>query len=71
MAAELHQRVAEQATERVEQRIARALLRLVRQAGRKVEGGVLVDLQLSRQDQRRRLGQGGSGTVRPGSCSRG
>ncbi len=47
---EAQDRLRELATERVAQRIARALLRLVRQAGRRVEGGVLVDLPLSRQD---------------------
>lgn len=38
------------ATERVERRIARALLRLVEQAGRRIESGVLIDLPLSRDD---------------------
>ena len=38
------------ATEKVERRIARALLRLVQQAGRRVEHGVLIDLPLSRDD---------------------
>lgn len=38
------------ATRRVEQRVARALLRLVRQFGKKVEQGVLIDMPLSRQD---------------------
>jgi CRP-like cAMP-binding protein len=47
---ELQNRVREMATERVERRIARALLRLTRQAGRKVEEGILIDLTLSRQD---------------------
>lgn len=47
---ELQDRLRELATERVERRVARVLLRLVRQAGRKVEGGVLVDMPLSRQD---------------------
>ncbi len=47
---ELQDRYRELATERVEQRVARALLRLARQTGRKVEGGVLIDLPLSRQD---------------------
>jgi len=37
-------------TRRVEQRIARAVLRLARQSGRKIETGVLIDLPLSRQD---------------------
>lgn len=37
-------------TERVERRIARALLRLVEHAGRRVDGGVEIDFPLSRQD---------------------
>lgn len=37
-------------TERVERRVARALLRLARDTGRKVEGGVLIDIPLSRED---------------------
>ncbi len=47
---ELQQRNLELATERVERRVAHALLRLARASGRKVEGGVLIDLPLSRQD---------------------
>jgi CRP-like cAMP-binding protein len=47
---ELQQRNLELATERVERRVARALLRLARASGRKIEGGVLIDLPLSRQD---------------------
>jgi CRP-like cAMP-binding protein len=47
---ELEERFRELATERVERRIAQTLLRLVRQAGRKVEAGILIDLPLSRQD---------------------
>lgn len=47
--AELQDRYRELATERVERRVARTLLRLVRQAGKKVEGGVLIDMTLSRQ----------------------
>ncbi len=47
---EVQERFRELATERVAQRIARALLRLVRQVGRKVDGGVLIDLPLSRQN---------------------
>jgi CRP-like cAMP-binding protein len=47
---EYQDRLRELATERVERRLARALLRLVRQAGRKVPEGVLIDLPLSRQD---------------------
>lgn len=47
---EFQDRVRELATEKVERRIARALLRLARQTGRKVSEGVLIDLTLSRQD---------------------
>jgi CRP-like cAMP-binding protein len=53
VAARLHElqvRYRQLATEKVERRIARALLRLVQQAGRRVESGVLVDLPLSRED---------------------
>jgi len=37
-------------TQRVEQRIARTILQLVRQFGKKVSAGVLIDMPLSRQD---------------------
>ena len=47
---EFQDRYRELATERVERRVARALLRLVPQVGRRVEGGLLLDLTLSRQD---------------------
>jgi CRP-like cAMP-binding protein len=47
---EFQDRYRELATERVERRVARALLRLARQAGRKVAGGVLLDIALTRQD---------------------
>ncbi len=47
---ELQDRLREMSTERVERRIARTLLRLVSQLGRKAETGVLIDLPLSRQD---------------------
>lgn len=47
---EMQQRNLELATERVERRIAHALLRLANASGHKVEGGVLIDLALSRQD---------------------
>ncbi|HLV01555.1 MAG TPA: Crp/Fnr family transcriptional regulator [Acidobacteriota bacterium] len=43
-------RYQELATERVERRVARALLRLVGKAGRKVEKGVMIRFPLSRQD---------------------
>lgn len=42
--------VRDLSTKRVETRIARAVLRLARQAGKKVDTGVLIDLPLSRQD---------------------
>ncbi len=47
---ELQRQHRELMTERVEQRIARALLRLADHAGRRVEGGVEIDFPLSRQD---------------------
>lgn len=47
---EIQERFRELATQRVAQRIARALLRLVRQAGRRTDEGVEIDLPLSRQD---------------------
>ncbi len=43
-------RIRELSTQRVERRIARTLLRLAQQSGRKVEQGVLIDLPLTRQD---------------------
>jgi CRP-like cAMP-binding protein len=45
-----HTRVIEMSTEQVERRIAHALLRLAKQAGRKVEHGVEIDFPISRQD---------------------
>ncbi len=47
---EMQERYHELATERVQQRIARVLLRLAAQSGRKMESGVLIDLSFSRQD---------------------
>lgn len=47
---EMQEQFRELATERVEQRIARALVRLVRQAGRRVDEGVRIDMPLTRQD---------------------
>jgi CRP-like cAMP-binding protein len=45
------QRLYRQAmTERVERRVARALLRLVHEAGRRVDTGVEIDFPISRQD---------------------
>jgi CRP-like cAMP-binding protein len=47
---DLQDRYRELSTERVERRIARVLLRLARQTGRRTDAGVLLDLHLSRQD---------------------
>jgi CRP-like cAMP-binding protein len=47
---ELQERYRELATERVERRVARAVLRLLRQTGRKVDEGILIDFPLSRED---------------------
>jgi CRP-like cAMP-binding protein len=47
---ELQRQHRELMTERVERRIAHALLRLAQDAGRRVEGGVEIDFPLSRQD---------------------
>ena len=47
---EFQNTIRDLSTQRVEQRIARAVLRLARQSGRKIEAGVLIDLPLTRQD---------------------
>jgi len=47
---DMQARFEELATEQVEQRLARVLLRLVRRTGKPVESGVLIDVRLSRQD---------------------
>lgn len=47
---ELQERINELAWDRVERRVARAVLRLARQVGRRTEEGVLLDLPLSRED---------------------
>jgi CRP/FNR family transcriptional regulator, nitrogen oxide reductase regulator len=47
---EMEDRLREITTERVAQRLARALLRLARTAGRRVDEGVLIDLRLSREE---------------------
>ncbi len=47
---EMNTRIVELATQQVEQRIANALLRLVNQAGRRVEEGIEIDFPISRQD---------------------
>lgn len=47
---EIQERYRELATERVEQRIARALLRLAAQSGRRVGDGLLIELSFTRED---------------------
>ncbi len=47
---EAHSRVVELSTEQVEQRVARALLRLAEQSGRETIRGVAIDFPLSRRD---------------------
>lgn len=48
--AQLQKRFQDISTQRVEQRVARALLRLVRQFGKRIPQGVLLDMPLSRED---------------------
>lgn len=45
-----HTRILELSTEEVERRVAHAVLRLARQAGRKTEEGILIDFPVTRQD---------------------
>lgn len=47
---DIQSRYLELQTERVEQRIARSLLRIMKQSGRKTDKGILIDFRLSRQD---------------------
>ena len=47
---DVQDRYRELVTEKVERRVARTLLRLARDTGRKVEAGVLIDLPLTRED---------------------
>lgn len=47
---EAHDRIAELATEQVQQRIANALVRLASQTGRNTEDGILIDFPITRQD---------------------
>ncbi len=47
---DLQRRHRQLMTERVERRVARALLRLVQEAGRRVDAGVQIDFPVSRQD---------------------
>nr|WP_306267665.1 Crp/Fnr family transcriptional regulator [Pararhizobium sp. IMCC3301] len=43
-------RIVEMATERVEQRVAHAIVKLADQTGRKTDDGIVIDFPLSRQD---------------------
>ncbi|WP_043919340.1 Crp/Fnr family transcriptional regulator [Jannaschia aquimarina] len=47
---EMNDRIMEMATQAVEQRVANALLRLVNQSGRKVDGGIEIAFPITRQD---------------------
>jgi CRP-like cAMP-binding protein len=47
---DIQTRYLELRTEMVEQRVARALLRIMQHAGRRTDDGILIDLPLSRQD---------------------
>ncbi len=47
---ELHARIRELSTQDVERRIAHALFRLITQAGRRTEDGILIDFPITRQD---------------------
>ncbi len=47
---EAHERIAEMATEQVQQRIANALMRLANQTGKKTADSILIDFPISRQD---------------------
>lgn len=47
---EAHTRIREMSTEEVEKRVAHAVLRLSKQAGKAVESGIRIDFPISRQD---------------------
>lgn len=47
---DIQERVMEMATERVEQRVAGAVLKLARQTGRRTDAGIQIDFPISRQD---------------------
>lgn len=47
---EMNTRIVEMATQQVEQRVANALLRLIHQTGRNVDGGIEIDFPITRQD---------------------
>ena len=48
---DIQSRYLELQAERVEQRIARSLLRIMKQSGRKTDEGILIDFRLSRQEK--------------------
>jgi CRP-like cAMP-binding protein len=48
--ADTQEQVLALATERVEQRVANAIVKLANQTGRKTEDGILIDFPISRQD---------------------
>jgi CRP-like cAMP-binding protein len=47
---EAHTRIREMSTEEVEKRVAHAVLRLSKQAGKAVQEGIRIDFPISRQD---------------------
>jgi CRP-like cAMP-binding protein len=47
---EMNNRIVEMATQQVEQRVARAVLRLINQSGKKIEGGIEIDFPITRQN---------------------
>jgi len=47
---EKNDRIVELTSQQVQQRIANALLRMINQTGRKVEGGILIDFPVTRRD---------------------
>ncbi len=47
---EFQNRIRELSTQQVEQRIARAIIRLANQSGEKTDAGIIINLPLSRQD---------------------
>jgi CRP-like cAMP-binding protein len=47
---DIQNRYLELQTERVEQRVARALLRIMRESGRRTDEGILINFRLGRQD---------------------
>jgi CRP/FNR family transcriptional regulator, nitrogen oxide reductase regulator len=47
---EMNNRIVEMSTQHVEQRIARALLRLVNQSGRRTDAGIEISFPITRQD---------------------